>query len=327
MRRREPCRVKIERNLLMSRKRIFDIIQIGNKHDLPSRLFDYGITLVIMVNLLITFVLTFSLSDSTLALLQVIERITMILFTMEYGLRLWTADYLYPGKSRAKAICRFMVSFYGVIDLLTILPYWLPMETIYGMGVFRIIRVVRIFHLFKVNSQSDAYNVIVSVLREKSRQLASSISIIAILMLSASFLMYSVEHNAQPDVFDNAFSGLWWAVSSVLTVGYGDIYPVTILGRLLAILICILGVMITAIPTGILSAGFSENFREAKLIETGQNTIFTIPVNSGNMWVGMRADDILEKNNIVVISVIRGKSQVDIHKAVIQSGDILICRA
>lgn len=311
----------------MSRKRIFDIIQIGNKHDLPSRLFDYGITLVIMVNLLITFVLTFSLPDSTLALLQVIERITMILFTMEYGLRLWTADYLYPGKSRAKAICRFMVSFYGVIDLLTILPYWLPMETIYGMGVFRIIRVVRIFHLFKVNSQSDAYNVIVSVLREKSRQLASSISIIAILMLSASFLMYSVEHNAQPDVFDNAFSGLWWAVSSVLTVGYGDIYPVTILGRLLAILICILGVMITAIPTGILSAGFSENFREAKLIETGQNTIFTIPVNSGNMWVGMRADDILEKNNIVVISVIRGKSQVDIHKAVIQSGDILICRA
>ncbi len=311
----------------MSRKRIFDIIQIGNKHDLPSRLFDYGITLVIMVNLLITFVLTFSLPDSTLALLQVIERITMILFTMEYGLRLWTADYLYPGKSRAKAIWRFMVSFYGVIDLLTILPYWLPMETIYGMGVFRIIRVVRIFHLFKVNSQSDAYNVIVSVLREKSRQLASSISIIAILMLSASFLMYSVEHNAQPDVFDNAFSGLWWAVSSVLTVGYGDIYPVTILGRLLAILICILGVMITAIPTGILSAGFSENFREAKLIETGQNTIFTIPVNSGNMWVGMRADDILEKNNIVVISVIRGKSQVDIHKAVIQSGDILICRA
>lgn len=311
----------------MSRKRIFDIIQIGNKHDLPSRLFDYGITLVIMVNLLITFVLTFSLPDSTLALLQVIERITMILFTMEYGLRLWTADYLYPGKSRAKAICRFMVSFYGVIDLLTILPYWLPMETIYGMGVFRIIRVVRIFHLFKVNSQSDAYNVIVSVLREKSRQLASSISIIAILMLSASFLMYSVEHNAQPDVFDNAFSGLWWAVSSVLTVGYGDIYPVTILGRLLAILICILGVMITAIPTGILSAGFSENFREAKLIETGQNTIFTIPVNSGNMWVGMHADDILEKNNIVVISVIRGKSQVDIHKAVIQSGDILICRA
>lgn len=327
MRGREPCRVKIERNLLMSRKRVFDIIQIGNKHDLPSRLFDYGITLVIMVNLLITFVLTFSLSDSTLALLQVIERITMILFTIEYGLRLWTADYLYPGKSRAKAICRFMVSFYGVIDLLTILPYWLPMETIYGMGAFRIIRVVRIFHLFKVNSQSDAYNVIVSVFREKSRQLASSISIIAILMLSASFLMYSVEHNAQPDVFDNAFSGLWWAVSSVLTVGYGDIYPVTIPGRLLAILICILGVMITAIPTGILSAGFSENFREAKLIETGQSTVFTIPVNSGNMWVGMRADDILEKNNIVVISVIRGKSQVDIHEAVIQSGDILICRA
>lgn len=311
----------------MSRKRLFDIIQIGNKNDMPSRLFDYFITTIILVNLVVTFVLTFTLSEASLLWLQWVERITMILFTVEYILRLWTADYLYPGKSRGRATLRFVISFYGLIDLLTILPYWLPMETIYGMGVFRIIRVVRIFHLFRVNSQSDAYNVIVSVLREKRKQLASSISIIAILMLSASFLMYSVEHNAQPEVFDNAFSGLWWAVSSVLTVGYGDIYPVTIAGRILAILICILGVMITAIPTGILSAGFSENFREARLIDTSQNTLFTIPITGENMWVGTKAKDIYARNNICVVSVIRGKIQVDMDKAVVQAGDILVCRA
>ena len=311
----------------MSRKRLFDIIQIGNKNDLPSRLFDYFITTIILINLVVTFVLTFTLSEASLFWLQWVERITMILFTVEYILRLWTADYLYPGKSRGRATLRFVISFYGLIDLLTILPYWLPTETIYGMGVFRIIRVVRIFHLFRVNSQSDAYNVIVSVLREKRKQLASSISIIAILMLSASFLMYSVEHNAQPEVFDNAFSGLWWAVSSVLTVGYGDIYPVTIPGRILAILICILGVMITAIPTGILSAGFSENFREARLIDTSQNTLFTIPITRENMWVGTKAKDIYARNNICVVSVIRGKIQVDMDKAVIQAGDILVCKA
>lgn len=311
----------------MSRKRLFDIIQIGNKNDMPSRLFDYFITTIILVNLVVTFVLTFTLSEASLLWLQWVERITMILFTVEYILRLWTADYLYPGKSRGRATLRFVISFYGLIDLLTILPYWLPTETIYGMGVFRIIRVVRIFHLFRVNSQSDAYNVIVSVLREKRKQLASSISIIAILMLSASFLMYSVEHNAQPEVFDNAFSGLWWAVSSVLTVGYGDIYPITIPGRILAILICILGVMITAIPTGILSAGFSENFREARLIDTSQNTLFTIPITRENMWVGTKAKDIYARNNICVVSVIRGKIQVDMDKAVIQAGDILVCKA
>ena len=311
----------------MSRKRLFDIIQIGNKNDLPSRLFDYFITTIILINLVVTFVLTFTLSEASLFWLQWVERITMILFTVEYILRLWTADYLYPGKSRGRATLRFVISFYGLIDLLTILPYWLPTETIYGMGVFRIIRVVRIFHLFRVNSQSDAYNVIVSVLREKRKQLASSISIIAILMLSASFLMYSVEHNAQPEVFDNAFSGLWWAVSSVLTVGYGDIYPITIAGRILAILICILGVMITAIPTGILSAGFSENFREARLIDTSQNTLFTIPITRENMWVGTKAKDIYARNNICVVSVIRGKIQVDMDKAVIQAGDILVCKA
>ncbi len=96
----------------MSRKRLFDIIQIGNKNDLPSRLFDYFITTIILINLVVTFVLTFTLSEASLLWLQWVERITMILFTVEYILRLWTADYLYPGKSRGRATLRFVISFY-----------------------------------------------------------------------------------------------------------------------------------------------------------------------------------------------------------------------
>lgn len=311
----------------MSKKRIFDIIQIGNKNDFASRVFDYFITVVIFINLLVTFILTFPISEAKIRGMEIIELITMIIFTVEYILRIWTANLLYPAKKRSTSVLRFVFSFYGIIDILTIAPYWLPIETIYGMGVFRIIRVVRILHLFRVNSQSDAYNVIVSVLREKSRQLLSSISLIGILMLSASFLMYSVEHNAQPDVFDNAFSGLWWAVSSVLTVGYGDIYPVTTLGKMLAIIICILGVMITAIPTGILSAGFSENYRETKYIEKNNHNVFSITVTKENTWINTPAKDLYRNNNIFVIAVIRGKTQVDVEKALIQNGDVLICRS
>lgn len=307
------------------KKRIFDIIQIGNKNDLISLLFDYIITIVIFLNLFVTFVLTFNLSDSFMNVMKIVELVTMIIFTVEYILRIWTAEYLYPNKSRIKSTLLFSISFYGLVDILTILPYWLPIETIYGMAVFRMIRVFRIFHLFKVNSQSDAYNVIISVLKEKKDQLLSSISIIAILMLSASFIMYSIEHQAQPEVFNNAFSGLWWSVSTVLTVGYGDIYPVTALGKSMAIVISILGVMITAIPTGILSAGFSEIYHKKKTSNTFKATEYMIRISKNNAWIGIPVKDIVEKYDIHVVSIIRNAEALSIDKAKVEKNDILIC--
>ena len=307
------------------RRKIFNIIQIGNKDDIPSRIFDYFITIVILLNLFVTFTLTFTLSAEMYFIVNLIELVTMCIFTVEYILRLWTADYLYPDRSKGAAIFTFMVSFYGLVDILTILPYWLPIDTIYGMVVFRMIRVFRIFNLFKVNSQSDAFNVIISVVKEKKGQLLSSISLIAILMLSASFVMYSVEHSAQPGVFDNAFSGLWWSVSTVLTVGYGDIYPITVLGKAMAICISILGVLITAIPTGILSAGFSENYHESKLVDTSEALEYVIRISERNAWIGLPVTDLYNNYDICVASLVRGETQVAIEGAVIEEGDILIC--
>ena len=99
------------------------------------------------------------------------------------------------------------------------------------------LRVVRIFHLFRLNARYDSFNVITAVLYEKRNQIMSSVFIVLILMLASSLSMYSVEHDAQPDVFRNAFSGIWWSKSTLLTVGYGDIYPITTLGRIMAICI------------------------------------------------------------------------------------------
>ena len=143
-----------------------------------------------------------------------------------------------------------------MVDLLTILPFFF----LDGFIVFRMLRVVRIFHLFRVNARYDSFHIITSVLIEKKNQILSSVFIIIVLMLASSLGIYNVEHEAQPEVFRNAFSGIWWSVSTLLTVGYGDIYPITVVGRLMAICIAFLGVGVVAVPTGIISAGFVEQY-------------------------------------------------------------------
>ncbi|MBP5605742.1 MAG: ion transporter, partial [Ruminiclostridium sp.] len=238
----------------MSKKRIFDIIQIGNKEDVPSRAFDIFISVVIILNILVMFLETFIELESVYNFFKVIEYITIIIFCIEYILRFWTSDILYPRKSRLRSAVRFLLSFDGIVDLLTILPFFF----LDGFVIFRMLRIVRIFHLFRVNSQYDSFNLIKDVLKERRRQLFSSMFMIVTLMLASSLAMYGAEHDAQPDSFENAFSGIWWSVSTVLTVGYGDIYPITIVGKIIAIIISFLGVCAVAVPTGIISAGFVE---------------------------------------------------------------------
>ncbi len=239
---------------LRLKKRIFQIIQIGSSSDIPSRLFDYVLVLTIVLNISVLIADTFNPPETLHKVLGIIELVTVILFIVEYLLRIWTSNLLYPADSRFKAILHFLVSFDGVIDFLSIAPF----SFLSGFSALRLFRVVRIFHLFKVNQTYDSFNVITTVLYKKRKQLLSSMFIILMLILASSLCMYTVENEVQPGVFKNAFSGLWWSVSTILTIGYGDIYPVTITGRILGIFIAILGVGCVAVPTGIISAGFVE---------------------------------------------------------------------
>ena len=239
------------------KKKVFNIIQIGDKSNRLSRLFDIFIAIVICANILVTFLQTFDELAFLFPVFHVIEVITILIFCVEYVLRIWTADYLYPDKNELRSRLRFLISFDGIIDLLTILPFFF----LSGMVIFRMLRVARIFHLFRLNARYDSFNVITTVLYEKRNQIISSVFIVLILMLASSLCMYSVEHDSQPEVFRNAFSGIWWSMSTLLTVGYGDIYPITTLGRIMAICIAYLGVGAVAIPTGIISAGFVEQYQ------------------------------------------------------------------
>ena len=298
-----------------TRERIFNIIEIGNKDDLPSALFDRFIVIVIFLNLFVTLAQTFEQMAPFMPVLNVIELITIIIFIIEYALRIYTAPCLYPEEVKeSRAVFRFVVSAYGLIDLFTIVPYFLPLIFPQGAVAFRIFRVIRIFRLFKINAQYDAFNVIADVIKEKKNQLISSMCMILILMLASSLCMYSLEHEVQPDKFSNAFSGIWWSVSTLLTVGYGDIYPVTAAGRLMAIVISFLGVGMVAIPTGIISAGFVEQYTELKVMGqplkgTGVKYI-TSRISKDSDLSGKRIDEISFMPDMVPVMVMRGDAKL-----------------
>lgn len=291
------------------KSRVFEIIQIGYKSDIVSRMFDYFISVLIFINIAITIALTFDQLAEYKELLSTVEFVTIVIFLVEYLLRIWTAEYLYPGKRPIGSKLRFMVSFYGVVDFFTIIPYFLPLIFPTGLAAFRLFRVVRIFRLFRINANYDAFNVITEVIREKSSQLLSSLFLILMLLVASSLCMYSLEHEVQPENFSNAFSGIWWSVSTLLTVGYGDIYPVTVGGRFMAIIIAFLGVGVVAIPTGIISAGFMEYFTRLKRGTYTQHEAFfaTIKMEKGHSYVGKCVKELSFPEGMYPAAVLRGE--------------------
>lgn len=245
------------------KERVFEILQLGNHKDFVSKACDILIIALILVNITISTLYTFSELSRYFPLLRIIETITVILFTIELALRLWTSDYIY-GLGGFKSAIRYLFSFNGIVEFWSIAPFYLPLLFPKGVVAFRVFRVVRMLRLFQANTYSDAMSTIFIVVRRKRNQILSSMLMILVVMVMASMVMYSFEHKAQPDVFENAFSGLWWATSALLTVGYGDIYPITPWGEAASIIITFLGVGMVAIPTGILSAGFTEYEKEQK---------------------------------------------------------------
>lgn len=254
----------------MFKRRIFEIIQPDRGNSLLSRVFDWFITALILISVVCVFAVTFDLPKGVLSALETVEAVASIVFTVEYLLRLWTANLLYDKLPPLRARGRYVFSTMAVIDLVSILPFWLPMFVPMSMLGLRALRLVRLLRILKLNRYFDALKTIGGVIADKKRELVGSLFFVILLMLVSSLLMYSTEHDAQPEVFRNAFSGLWWAVATLTTVGYGDIYPVTVLGRLLGAFIAFSGIAALAIPTGIITAGLTERIGHERTEEDVQ---------------------------------------------------------
>jgi len=242
------------------KRTIFNVIQPfagASSGRLASRIFDDVIMLLIVFSVVSVFLCTFHIPDWLLRTLIRIEVGSLVIFTIEYALRIWTANLLYPDLGPIRSRIRYILSPMAIIDLISILPFLLPFMPYTFVGV-RAFRLVRLLRVFKLNRYSDALAAIGDVFRRKAQQIVASIFFVFIILVLASLLIYYAEHDAQPEQFENAFSGLWWAVATLTTVGYGDIYPITPIGRFLGAIIAILGIGMVAVPTSILSAGFME---------------------------------------------------------------------
>ena len=318
---------------IQRRKRMSAIVEMKSADDWISRGYNILNCVMLLINVAVTILYTFDRMELQYGgVLLAIEAVTVAFFAVDYVLRVWTAPALYPNKTEFRAIRKYVFSLTGIVDLLSFLPYYLPIFFPTGAAVFRIFRVVRIFRLFQINAYYSALNVITEVLNSKRQQLASSVFIISVLMVASSLCMYSLENTAQPEVFSNAFSGIWWAVSTLLTVGYGDIYPITIPGKIVSIFITFLGVGMVAIPTGIISAGFVDQFSRIKRLSeyAGEEDIHFIKVQlqKRDPWVGMAIKDMGLPHGIIVAMIRRGREQlVPRGDVVLRDNDILILGA
>lgn len=190
-----------------------------------------------------------------------LEFFSVMIFTVEYILRVWSSvenpRYQQPLYGRL----RYMGSSMAVIDLLAILPFYLAYLPI-DLRFLRIIRLFRLFRLLKIARYLKALTLIQAVLHEKREQIYLSLMFIFFLLIVISTLMFFVENEAQPDTFSSIPASMWWGIETLTTVGYGDMLPVTPLGKILGGMISVLGIGLFALPAGILSSGLTEHLQK-----------------------------------------------------------------
>ncbi|MBO4373146.1 MAG: ion transporter, partial [Bacteroidales bacterium] len=224
--------------------------------------FNYFIMTLILVNVVSMILETVkSVYEPYHTYFHAFELFVIAVFTCEYIMRILTADLAFPCGNRLKSVLKYVFSFYGLIDLLAILPFYMPFTKL-DLRIVRTLRLLRFLRLFKITRYNNSMELIKSVMSEKRSELGVTCFVILIVMIIASFLMFYAENAAQPDHFPNVLSCIWWSIVTLTTVGYGDVFPVTGMGRFIGGVIAFLGIGLVALPTGIISAGFLEKLNQ-----------------------------------------------------------------
>jgi voltage-gated potassium channel len=244
------------------RERLYRIIDENNKETLAARLFDQALATLILLNVVLIVLESHqSLWDRYSSWFLSFEYFSVGIFTLEYLVRLITADLKYPGFTKGRACIRYIFSTLAIIDLLAVLPAYLPMFFAVDMRVIRVLRLMRIARLFKLGRYTKALHLISVVVQEKRSELFTTAFLAGLLLVVSSTLMYYMERDIQPDAFPNIVATLWWAICTLTTVGYGDVVPVTAGGKIISSIIAILGIGLVALPAGILSASFMDKLK------------------------------------------------------------------
>jgi len=245
------------------KKRAFEILNATSSTDLSGRAFTIFIISLISLNVLTVMLETVeSISSRHALFFNLFEVFSVGIFTVEYALRLWacTVDTEFSGTVRGRV--RYALTPMALIDLAAILPFYLPMVVSFDLRILRALRLFRLFRLFKVGRYSEVMNMFVNVLREKREELFVSVFLIFIALVISSSLMYFIEHDAQPRAFSSIPAAMWWGIITLATIGYGDVYPITDLGKFFGAIVALLGIAMFALPAGIFASGFSEEIQK-----------------------------------------------------------------
>ena len=246
------------------RKRTFEILDIGERSNRLSRVIDTMLITLISLNVISVILETLpSLQNTHQAFFNNFEIFSVLIFSIEYLARVWSAventgkGYGHPFWGRL----RYMLTPMALIDLIVIMPfylgYFLPVD-------LRFMRVLRLLRVFKLTRYSSSMSVLLKVLSDEARSIGAALFVLCMLVIMASSLTYLAEHKAQPEVFGSIPAAMWWAVITMTGVGYGDVTPITAIGKILAAIISIISIGIVALPAGLLASGFSEALRQRR---------------------------------------------------------------
>ena len=244
------------------RKRLWRLLEERPTRDRRALIIDQVILWLIVVN--VTAVILESepaLSVRHLGLFFFINIVSVAVFTVEYLLRVWVAVEAEPGVSPMRARLRYMRSPMAIIDLLAILPFYLG--ALLGIDL-RMLRALRLLRILKLTRYFSGITVLTDVLRAEARPMGAALMVMLILMVLASNGIYWAEHLAQPEVFRSIPASMWWTMVTLTTVGYGDVVPVTSLGRVMGAVIMLLGIGMVALPAGMLASRFSDELHQRR---------------------------------------------------------------
>lgn len=248
------------------KERLYKILEIATVDDTVSKTFDIFIMTLITLNIIAVILATverFNLQYQYY--FHIFEIFSVIVFTIEYVLRLWTCTINKNFRNSITGRIKYMLTPLAIIDLLAILPFYLPMIIPLDLRFIRAVRLFRLFRLFKMGRYSKAVFTLKKVLKDKKEELILVIFVVFLLLIIFSSLMYFIEKEAQPEAFSNIPEAMWWGIITLTTVGYGDVYPITPLGKILGALIAFLGIGMFALPAGILSSGLAEAVQKKEL--------------------------------------------------------------
>ena len=252
------------------RRHLYALVETGYQGYTPGRAFDIALVAVILVSITATAMATVpETSEAWLRVYRAVEWTAVAIFTVEYLVRAWVAveDPHAPAERPWAWRLRYLVTPLALVDLVAILPSYL--ELIFGTA-WEFTLVLRVLRLFKLLRFTGEFDTIFAVLRSERRPLIATFCVIAVILLLISTMAYVAEHDAQPDKFGSIPAAFYWGIVTLATVGYGDIAPVTPLGRATGALGAVLGILTFAMPAGIIASGFIEELRRRDFIVTWQ---------------------------------------------------------